>query len=203
MCVDLSHLNRFVRRERYQSCSPSRGCSRHGCKQCEILTVLDSRKGYHQCPLDAQSQLLTTFITPFGRFKYLRAPYSISSISENYDQRMAEAFTGLSGFRRNVDDIVIYDSDATQHAAHVRAFLQRCVDKQIALNSDKCHFSQSTVTFAGFRISSDGYQIDKAIIEAISSFLTPNNRTVLRSFFGLANQLSASTNIISPLLTPL
>ena len=102
------------------------------------------------------------------------------------------------------------DSDATQHAAHVRAFLQRCVDKQIALNSDKCHFSQSTVTFAGFRISSDGYQIDKATTEAIGHTYfperdgtdTPNNRTDLRSFFGLANQLSASTNTISPLLTP-
>ena len=62
----------------------------------KFFTVLDARKGYHQCPLDAQSQLLTTFITPFGRFKYLRAPYGISSISEHYDQRMAEAFIGLS-----------------------------------------------------------------------------------------------------------
>ena len=59
-------------------------------------------------PLNPQSQSLTTFITPFGRFKYLRAPYGISSIPEHYDRRMAEAFSGLTGFRRIVDDIVIY-----------------------------------------------------------------------------------------------
>ena len=154
-------------------------------------------------PLDEESQLLTTFITPFGRFEYLHAPYGISSISEYYDQRMAEAFAGLSGFRWIVDDIVIYDSDATQHAHHVRIFLQRCVDKQISLNLDKCHFFQTEVTFAGFQFSSNGYQVDRSIIDAISNFPAPTSRTELRSFFGLVNQLSASTSTISSLLAPL
>ena len=116
---------------------------------------------------------------------------------------MAEAFAGLSRFHRIIDDIVIYDSDATQHAQHVRAFLQRCADKQIALNLEKCHFFQSQVTFAGFRLSGNGYQVDKSITDAISNFPKPTNHTDLRSFFGLANQLSASTNTVSPLLKPL
>ena len=56
-------------------------------------------KGYHQCPLDEESQALTTFITPFGHFKYLRALYGLSSIVEYYNCRMAEAFKGLYGFK--------------------------------------------------------------------------------------------------------
>ena len=47
----------------------------------QVFTKLDALKGYHQCPLDETSQLLTTVITPFGRFKFIRAPYGISSIS--------------------------------------------------------------------------------------------------------------------------
>ena len=70
-------------------------------------------KGYHQRPLDNESQMLTTFITLFGRFKFLRASYEISSISEHYNCRMDEAFAGLSGFCGIVDDVVIY---ATHHA---------------------------------------------------------------------------------------
>ena len=203
MCVDLSHLNCFVKRERHQSSSPAEAVADMAASNAKFFTILDARKGYHQCPLDAQSQSLTTFITPFGRFKYLRAPYGISSISEHYDRRMAEAFAGLSGFRRIVDDIVIYDSDATQHANHVRAFLQRCADKQIALNLEKCRFCQTQVTFAGFQLSGDGYQVDGSITDAISNFPTPTSRMDLRSFFGLANQLSASTNTVSSLLAPL
>ena len=61
----------------------------------KYFTVLDAMKGYHQCPLDQDSQLLTTFITPFGRFKYLRAPYGKSSISEHYNGHMAEALADL------------------------------------------------------------------------------------------------------------
>ena len=67
----------------------------------------------------------TTFITPFGRFQFLHAPFGISSISEHYNQRMDEAFAGLEGYRRIVDDVVIFDKDKEQHESHVRQFLQR------------------------------------------------------------------------------
>ena len=94
-----------------------------------FFTKLDALKGYHQCPLDEDSQFLTTFITPFGRFKYLRAPYCISSISEHYNRRMDEAFAGLTGYRRIVNDVVIYDSDPTQHISYIRWFLQCCTER--------------------------------------------------------------------------
>ena len=152
-------------------------------------------KGYHRCPLDQESQLLTTFITPFGRFKYMHAPYGISSISEHYDRCMHEAFQGLSGFYRIVDDIVIYDSDTTRHAAHVRKFCTDVLRKRSLLTLISASL--------GFQLSAIGYQVDHTIIDAISIFPTPANRTDLRSFFGLVNQLSASTNTISTLLTPL
>ena len=203
MCVDLSRLNRYVRRERYQSPTPAEAVAYIAASSAKVFTVLDAMKGYHQCPLDEDSQLLTTFITLYGRFKYLRAPYGISSISEHYDRRMAEAFTGLTGFRRIVDDIVIYDSDPQQHTTHVMQFLQRCADKHIALNFDKCKFCQTEVIFAGFRLSAQGYQVDHSITDAISKFPKPSNRTDLRSFFGLVNQLSSSTSDVASLLTPL
>ena len=64
-------------------------------------------------------------------------------------------------------------------------------------------FFQTEVTFAGFQLSSNGYQVDRSITDAISNFPAPTSRTELRSFFGLVNQLSASTSTISSLLAPL
>ena len=203
MCVDLSHLNKYVRRERYQTPTPAQAVADIAAENAKFFTKIDARKGYHQCPLDEESQLLTTFITPFGRFKYLRAPYGISSISEHYNRRMDEALKGLSGFRRIVDDVVIFDSDAVQHANHVRKFLQRCNEFKITLNTSKFRYAQSEVQFAGFVLSADGYQIDPAITVAIKHFPTPTNRTDLRSFFGLVNQLSAWSDSVAPSLAPL
>ena len=179
MCVDLSHLNRFVKRERYQSATPSQAVADITAENAQIFTKLDARKGYHQCPLDDESQDLTTFITPFGRFLFLRAPYGISSISEHYNRRMDEAFAGLPGFRRVVDDVVIYDQDRAQHGSHVRQFLQRCAEKNITLNLAKWKFAQTTVDFAGFILSPRGYQIDPSITQAIADFPTPGSRTDL------------------------
>ena len=203
MCVDLSRLNRYVKRERYQSSTPAQAVADIAVHNAKIFTKLDALKGYHQCPLDEESQLLTTFITPFGRFKYCRAPYGISSISEHYNRRMDEAFAGLSGYRRIVDDVVIYDSDITQHTNHVREFLRCCAEHKITLNPTKWTFSQPEVTFAGFVLSGEGYKVDTSITEAISKFPTPSNCTDLRSFIGLTNQLSASTSAVAGLLAPL
>ena len=68
-------------------------------------------------------------MTPFGRYKFLRALFGICSISEHYNRRMNEAFTGLCNYRRIVDDVIIFDRDRSTHLAHVRQFLQRCADK--------------------------------------------------------------------------
>ena len=134
MCVDLSKLNRFVRRERYPSVTPAEAVTDIHQSQAKFFTVFDALKGYHQCPLDEESQNLTTFITPFGRFKYLRAPYGISSISEHYNRRMDEAFVGIQGIRKIVDDVVVFDKDEQQHVEHVREILHRCKDRGISLN---------------------------------------------------------------------
>ena len=203
MCVDLSHLNRFVIRERYQSPTPAEAVADIAASDAKIFTVLDALKGYHQCPLDQVSQSLTTFITPFGWYKYLRAPYGISSISEHYNRKMTEAFRGLTGFRRIVDDFVIYDSNISDHENHVKQFLQCCADCNISLNTDKCQFFQRQVTFAGFQLSADGYQVDPSITTAITAYPSPTNRSELRSFIGLVNQLSTSTNTLATLLGPI
>ena len=57
------------------------------------------------------------------------------------------------------------------------------------------------VTFAGFQLSSSGYKIDPAITEAITKYPMPANRSDLRSFIGLVNQLSTCTNTLATLLT--
>ena len=116
---------------------------------------------------------------------------------------MDGAFAGLSGYRHIVDDVVIYDSDPTLHTDHVWQFLQRCTEQKITLNPEKWEFAKRQVNFAGFTLSAQGYSIDDSITKAITHFPTPANRTDLRGFFGLANQLSASTADLTNILLPL
>jgi len=85
---------------------------------------------------------------------------------------MTEAFKGLSGFRRVVDDFVIYDSNLSDYIAHAKEFLKRA-DQHIALNAEKCRFFQTKATFAGFLLSDQGYQVDPTITDAIARYPIP------------------------------
>ena len=71
MCVNLPKLNKFVRSERYPSVTPAEAVADIMQAKAEYFTVFDVLKGYHQCPLDEESQNLMRFITPLGRFKYV------------------------------------------------------------------------------------------------------------------------------------
>ena len=115
---------------------------------------------------------------------------------------MTKAFNGLSGFRRVVDDFVIYDSKLSDHIAYVKEFLKRCADQHIVLIAEKYRFFQTKTSFAGFLLSDQGYQVDPAITDAIARYPDPTNRTELRLFVGLVNQLSSSTNAVASLSTP-
>jgi hypothetical protein len=80
MCVDLTHLNHHMKRERYHSSTPAQAVADITAEKAKIFPNIDAKKGYHQCPLDQESQNLMTYITPFGHFKFLRAPYGIAFI---------------------------------------------------------------------------------------------------------------------------
>jgi len=130
MCIDLSHLNRYMKRERFQSPTPAEAIADIAASEATCFTVIDAVK-------DTISTLWmqkASHIPCLYRFKYLRAPYGLSSIAKHYDRQMAEEFEGLTGYCHVVDDVVIYDKDRESHIAHVHQFLKRCQDKQISLN---------------------------------------------------------------------
>ena len=81
LCVDFTQLNKFIVREGYQSPTPHECVASIQASKAKVFSSFDALKGYHQCPLNPASQELTTFITPFGQFKYLRAPFGLSSIA--------------------------------------------------------------------------------------------------------------------------
>ena len=59
MCVDLSHLNCFIIRERHQSPTPAEAVADIAASKAKVFMVLDALKGYHQCPLDQVSRSIT------------------------------------------------------------------------------------------------------------------------------------------------
>ena len=103
-------------------------------------------------------------MTPFGRFRYKRAPFGIISISEHYDRRMFEELHDLPNTKKIVDDNIVYSSDSlAQHTALVKKFLTPCREAGIRLQRNKFIFAQPEVTFADIVLNHNGYRMQDKV----------------------------------------
>lgn len=66
-------------------------------------------------PLTEKSKLLTTFITPFGRYCFNKLPFEISSASEHFQKRMSQILNGLEGVLCLIDHIIVFGKDKEEH----------------------------------------------------------------------------------------
>ena len=64
LCVDLTPLNMAVRREVHPMASVDENLAK--IQNSKYFSKFDANSGFWQIPLDPNSRLLTTFITPFG-----------------------------------------------------------------------------------------------------------------------------------------
>jgi hypothetical protein len=123
ICVDLTHLNKSVQPELYPMPSVDHTLARlSGAK---VFTKLDAKSGFWQIPLSQRSKLLTTFITPQGRFCFTRLPFGISSASEFFQKRLAEILDGLDGTTNHIDDVLVWGHTQEEHDQRLRQALER------------------------------------------------------------------------------
>ena len=197
--VDFSPLNKYCMRETFATESPfhlARRVPRDTWK-----TVTDAWNGFHSVPLRDSDRHLTTFITPFGLWRYTRAPQGFLSSGDGYNRRFDAVLLEFERKERCVDDTIHYDSNLEDHWWRTIDFLTRVGQAGIVLNPDKFQFAEQTVDFAGFRISSSSIEPLPKYIDAIRDFPTPTSTTDVRSWFGLVNQV-ANYNQLRDLMAP-
>ena len=140
ICVDFRPLNSCVLREVHPL--PKVDETLALLTGARIFSKLDANSGFWQIPLSEQSKLLTTFITPYGRYCFNKMPFRISSAPEHFQKRMSRILEGLEG-------VVCQD-------AWLMVVLRRIQSAGLTLNKDKCKFSMSQVSFLGHIIDETG-----------------------------------------------
>ena len=80
--------------------------------------MVDLRSRFWHCVLDEQSSLLTTFSTPYGRYRWLRLSSGLAVSPEIFQKRVNQAIEGIEGVLNIADDILIYGVGETEEAAN-------------------------------------------------------------------------------------
>ena len=145
ICVDLTKLNENVCRELHplpiveQTLAQISGA--------QIFSKLDANLGFWQVPLSRESALLTSFITPFGRYYFNRLPFGITSAPEHFQRRMTAMLGNMEGTVCLMDDILGYRKTKEEHDRRLYMVLDRLQASGITLNKKKCVFGKTEVKF--------------------------------------------------------
>ena len=110
ICVDLTKLNQSVHREHH--ILPSVEQSLAQLKGETIFSKLEANSGFWQIELTKESSLLTTFITPFGRYCFNRLPFGITSTLEYFQTKILQ---GIDRIVCLIDDILVYGKAQEEH----------------------------------------------------------------------------------------
>jgi len=171
-------------------------------KYCQSLeeqkwfSTVDVKNGFWYIELTDESSMLTTFNSPFGRFRWCRLPFGVSPAPEEFQRRLNHALENLKGVLPIHDDILIYGEGTTEeealqdHDRNLLQLMQGCKEKNIKLNKEKVKLRSKEVPFMGHVITSEGLKADPEKIRAVQEMPTPTDVAGVRRFIGFTNYLS-------------
>ena len=207
ICLDPQELNKAVYRNHFptqtlEELAPKLNSAR-------IFTVVDAKDGFNQIVLDDDSSFLTTFWTPFGRFRWLRLPFGINSAPEEFSRILQDCLEGLPNVEVIADDILVYGSGSTDEEAEVahdkafKALMERARQRCLKLNPTKVKFKMPSVAYMGHIISAKGLQTDPEKVKAVVQMPVPTDVAGVQRLLGLVNYLSKFTPHLSSVCEPL
>ena len=83
-----------------------------------------------------------------------------------------------------MDDISVYGSSFENCLENLETVLQRCQDKNLALNWEKFHFMVNEGIVLGHKIYAAGLEVDQAKVSVIETLLPPTTVKGIRNFLG-------------------
>ena len=203
--LDPRHLNKAIRREHFQM--PTLQDVTSQLANQKLFSVFDVKSSFWQIELDHQSSLLTTHITPFGRYSYLRMPMGISSAGEVFQKRLEQVFEGVPGVYNLVDDILVTGSSVEEHNERLELMFSRARANGVKFNREKTQLCSTEVKFFGEILSSVGIRPDSSKVEDVKNMPSPQNAKDLQCYLGMFTylsqfcpKLSARTAILRDLL---
>ena len=207
VCIDPQILNLALKRELHPL--PIMDDILPELSNAKVFSKFDLRNGYWHCVLDEESSYLTTFQTPWGRYRWLRLPFGLAVSSEIFQKRLIVALEGLDGVVCVADDILVYgvgdnEQQATlDHDEKLRKLMTRCSERGIRLNNEKTEMRKNEIRFLGHRISKDGLKPDPDKVKAIVNMKPPSDVAEIQRLAGMVNYLAQFLRGLSDAMKPI
>lgn len=188
ICLDPRQLNKAVLREHHpmprfeQMLGNVRGKNK--------FTVLDARDGFWHIELDEESSYLCTFITQWGRYRFLVLPFGLNVAPEIFQKAMEEVYKNEETVNPYYDDVLVAGVGDKDHDRQLEVALKLARENNLKFNKDKLQVGVDKVAYLGHELSGKGLEIDPKKVESIIAMKPPENKAELQRFLGMVTYLA-------------
>ena len=190
LVVDYRELNKQIQRPVHPFMSAADTIRQIG-PTAKFFATLDAVSGYFQIRLTEKSAKLTTFLAPWGKWRFNRSPMGCCASQDWWNaesDKVVEEFQEWCA--KIVDDIIIWASSLEELQTRMELVLEKCKEMDITISKKKMAVGNKVI-FAGYEVSDSGIRPDRQKVKCLRDFPAPTDVTSLRSFLGLAQQLGA------------
>jgi len=166
--LDPRPLNKYIKRPHFYI--PTQDELMSKLSGCKIFTVLDAKSAFWQQPLDENSSYLTTFTTPFGRYRFLKVSYGLVNAPEAFQSAMIEIFKDIPEILPYFDDIVIGSKSMEEHLILLRKVLETARNHNLKFSKEKIQLASSEITYIGKKFSFEGISPFDNKVQAIINY---------------------------------
>ncbi|RDX83236.1 Retrovirus-related Pol polyprotein from transposon 17.6, partial [Mucuna pruriens] len=184
VCIDYRRLNQSTRKDQFPLPFIDQVLEKLSRKSHYFF--LDGFSGYMQIHIAPEDQHKTTFTCPFGTFTYTCMPFGLRNTPSTFQRCMISIFSDLLQDYMEVfmDDFTVYADSFEVCLSNLSKVLRRCIDTNLVLNFEKCHFMVTEGIVLGHLVSNRGIDMDKSKIDIITSLPNPTSVWEVCSFLG-------------------
>ena len=186
VCIDDRKLNAGTRKDHFPLTFVDQMLERIAWH--EFYCFLDGYSGYNQIEIALEDKEKTTFTCPFGTFAFRKMPFGLCNAPGTFQRCMIGIFNDMIEIILEffMYDFSIFGDSYEGCLENLRKVLERCQEKNLVLNWEKCHFMVTQGIVLGHIVSKNGIEVDKAKVELIFNLPTPKCVRDIRSFLGHA-----------------
>ena len=203
LCLDPKDLNENMERNPFYCRTVAEIQAELGRTKPRWFTLLDAKCGFWMVLLSRISSFLTTFNTPWGKYRWLRLPFGLKVSSDVFQERLDAVVKHIKNVSNIVDDCLAYGEDEIQHDVALITLLEAARMNGVKFNAEKMQFKTTNCKFFGEILTEMGMKIDEEKVEAIEKMTAPTNKMELQSFLGMVNYLKRYTPVLTEVSVPL
>ena len=153
----------------------------------KYMTKLDLSMMFYAIELTERAKELCVISTPFGNFRYERAPMGLRNSPAFAQSIIEDTLRDIPDCEVYIDDVGVWSNDWDSHLLVLSKIFTKLEEKGFAVNPLKCEFGIKEGDFLGHWMTPDGVKPWQKKVDAILKLDRPKTASDVRTFTGMIN----------------